>query len=259
MTTATELAAITAPDRKPLRHALPDVSAWLSENVTRLHSLTSEARLREVIADELGKVLRFRAALALVGSLRRDQIEIMDVVNCGYPDELAFRIKRGVNLSERPTAMQWLSERRPVFVPAFTISSPRSDEASDVLRYDLGCRAVHGAFDISGIMATYFSFCGLPDDAGLWIGPQLELLIPHLHCVLARLWHSKCRRQADRLSGRERSLIQLVSDGLTNPEIAREWNRSTATVRNTLHRLMNKLGVRSRVELVLSARDLQLL
>jgi DNA-binding CsgD family transcriptional regulator len=237
----------------------PDVGAWLASNVTRLHSLTTGAKLSQVVSEEIGAVLRFRAALALIGNLRGDQVQIMDVVNCGYPEELVDRVRLGIDLASRPTARRWLAERKPIFIPALPIAAPTSDEAADVIRHELGCRAVHGAFDINGKIGTYFNFCGLPSDAEPWIKPQLELLVPHLHCVLARIWQAKCKDQADRLSGRERSLVQLVSNGLTNPEIAREWNRSAATVRNTLHRLMTKLGVRSRVQLVLAARDLQLL
>lgn len=251
--------AITANASLPANQSSPDVGAWLAHNVTKLHSLTSEARLSQFVLEELSGVLRFRAALAVVGSLRGGQIAIMDVVNCGYPDELVSRVRLGIDLSSRPTARRWLAERKPIFIPALSIAPAASDEAADVALYKLGCRAVHGAFDISGTSATYFNFCGLPDDAESWIGTQLDLLVPHLHCVLARIWQLKYRHQAGRLSGRERSLIQLVSSGLTNPEIAREWNRSTATVRNTLHRLMAKLGVRSRVELVTTARNLELL
>jgi len=44
-----------------------------------------------------------------------------------------------------------------------------------------------------------------------------------------------------------------VAEGLTNREVARQLNLSEHTVRNYLFRIFEKLGISSRVELVLYA------
>jgi hypothetical protein len=47
--------------------------------------------------------------------------------------------------------------------------------------------------------------------------------------------------------------VRLVADGLSNPEIAAQLRLSQHTVKNYLYRIFDKIGVSSRVELVLCA------
>ena len=55
------------------------------------------------------------------------------------------------------------------------------------------------------------------------------------------------------LSRRERDVVQRVSEGLTNREIAGLLGLSENTVKNYIYRIFDKLGISSRVELVLYA------
>jgi DNA-binding NarL/FixJ family response regulator len=55
------------------------------------------------------------------------------------------------------------------------------------------------------------------------------------------------------LSTREEDVVRLVADGLSNRDIAHELTLSEHTVKNYLFRIFDKLGVSSRVELVLFA------
>jgi DNA-binding NarL/FixJ family response regulator len=55
------------------------------------------------------------------------------------------------------------------------------------------------------------------------------------------------------LTPREEQVVALVSDGLTNRDVARELNLSEHTIKKYLFRIFDKLGVSSRVELVLYA------
>jgi two-component system nitrate/nitrite response regulator NarL len=56
-----------------------------------------------------------------------------------------------------------------------------------------------------------------------------------------------------RLTPRERDVVHLVADGMRNQEIALKLNLCEHTVRNYLIRIFDKLGISSRVELVLYA------
>jgi len=58
---------------------------------------------------------------------------------------------------------------------------------------------------------------------------------------------------ANLLTKREEDLVQLVADGLSNRDIARQLNLSEHTVKNYVFRIFEKLGVSNRVELVLYA------
>lgn len=58
-------------------------------------------------------------------------------------------------------------------------------------------------------------------------------------------------RGTDLLSKREADVVRLVAEGLTNRAISSELGLSLNTVRNYLFRIFDKLGVSTRVELVL--------
>ena len=55
------------------------------------------------------------------------------------------------------------------------------------------------------------------------------------------------------LTPREEQVVALVAEGLGNRQIARELNLSEHTIKKYLFRIFEKLGVSSRVELVLYA------
>lgn len=55
------------------------------------------------------------------------------------------------------------------------------------------------------------------------------------------------------LTAREEQVVALVADGLSNREIAGELNLSEHTIKKYMFRIFDKLGISSRVELVLYA------
>lgn len=55
------------------------------------------------------------------------------------------------------------------------------------------------------------------------------------------------------LTPREEQVVALVAEGLSNHEIARELNLSHHTIKKYLFRIFEKLGISTRVELVLYA------
>lgn len=59
------------------------------------------------------------------------------------------------------------------------------------------------------------------------------------------------------LSKREQEVAQLVSEGLSNREIAKQLSLSEHTIKNYLFHIFEKLGMSSRVELVLYARTVE--
>jgi len=88
----------------------------------------------------------------------------------------------------------------------------------------------------------------------LWVsGFQLEYLLETLaRAPATRLIDTE---GIELLSKREQDVVRWLAEGHTNIEIARQMNISNNTVKNYLFRIFNKLGVSSRVEVVLYAAN----
>jgi len=86
----------------------------------------------------------------------------------------------------------------------------------------------------------------------LWVSsPQFQFLLEALSdAPTTRLVDTK---GANLLSKREEDVVRWLAEGLTNSEIARELDISENTVKNYVFRIFNKLGVSSRVEVVIYA------
>ncbi|MGQ9629528.1 MAG: response regulator transcription factor [bacterium] len=64
-------------------------------------------------------------------------------------------------------------------------------------------------------------------------------------------WESSHKGDAmDRLTGREREVLQLVAEGYLNKEIASAMGLSVKTIEAHIRRVMNKLNIRDRIGLV---------
>jgi DNA-binding NarL/FixJ family response regulator len=60
-------------------------------------------------------------------------------------------------------------------------------------------------------------------------------------------------RVVELLTSRERDVVALVAEGLSNEDIAERWYVSQATVRTHVSRAMTKLNARDRAQLVVFA------
>jgi two-component system nitrate/nitrite response regulator NarL len=109
-----------------------------------------------------------------------------------------------------------------------------------------------GIFSRSNCLKT-LSKCILSVHKGqLWAtNAEIQFLLEALeqHAPI-RLMDAK---GTDLLSERERDVVRCVTEGLTNRDIAGSLRLSEHTVKNYLFRIFNKLGVSSRVELILYA------
>ena len=58
-----------------------------------------------------------------------------------------------------------------------------------------------------------------------------------------------------RMTKRERQVIELISEGFTNKEIAQELHLSTYTVKSHVHNILEKLALSTRVQIAKYAHD----
>lgn len=86
-----------------------------------------------------------------------------------------------------------------------------------------------------------------------------ELLAPALTRRLVEHFVDRSRPAPphgfERLTGREREVLQLLARGLTNAEIAQELTVSLETVKTHVSRCLAKLGLRDRVQAVIMAYE----
>jgi two-component system, NarL family, nitrate/nitrite response regulator NarL len=109
-----------------------------------------------------------------------------------------------------------------------------------------------------GVFCRGYSFNALPKcirhvhSGQVWVSNlELEFLL-ELVISLRPLKVQQTGGMA-RLTPRERDVVRLVADGMRNQDIALKLNISEHTIRNYLIRIYDKLGISSRVELVLYA------
>jgi DNA-binding NarL/FixJ family response regulator len=109
-----------------------------------------------------------------------------------------------------------------------------------------------------GVFCRDYSFKALPKcirrvhEGQVWVSNvELEFLLE----LVISLRPMKVRNTGGMalLSPRERDVVRLATEGMRNQEISVKLNLSEHTVRNYLFRIFDKLGISSRVELVLYA------
>ena len=91
---------------------------------------------------------------------------------------------------------------------------------------------------------------GLPYQAQALSDKALYTLRSYAQYFFRQAAYPDCQKLPSNLSPRELTVIRLISDGLSNKEIARKLQISTSTVSTVLERCFAKLNVHSRVHAV---------
>ncbi|WP_237564143.1 response regulator transcription factor [Actinomyces sp. 432] len=84
-----------------------------------------------------------------------------------------------------------------------------------------------------------------------------ELLRRHAFRPVASPQQRAAQERLERLSPREREVAELVAQGLTNSEIAQRLVIATDSVKKNVTRILAKLDLRDRVQLVILMRDIE--
>lgn len=96
-------------------------------------------------------------------------------------------------------------------------------------------------------------------DAVLAVARGETVLGRDIQAAVAQRIRQTAERTGPTLSAREREVLELVSAGLSSPEVARRLNLSTTTVKTHLQRIYEKLGVGERAAAVAEAMRQHLL
>ena len=126
------------------------------------------------------------------------------------------------------------------------------DSAKREMVVEAFCKGARGVFCRSDLLTMLTRCVHRVHEGQLWIsGSQLEFLLEAL--AQAPATRIVDTRGTNLLSKREQDVVRWLAGGNTNREIARKLNLSENTVKNYLFHIFNKLGVSSRVEVVIYA------
>jgi two-component system, NarL family, nitrate/nitrite response regulator NarL len=190
------------------------------------HSLGRDERFAVVQAEPPGD-----AILALVESARTEVVLLSAVLE--DDPSLGFRVARqlrGLHPETRVIMLLDVSERG-VVVEAFRAGA-------------------RGVFCRTATLETLAKCIQCAHSGQIWANSQeLQYLLEAISDGM--LVHPPEGGSLGSLSKRERDVVLCVADGLSNREIARRLNLTEHTVKNYLFRIFDKLGVSSRVEVML--------
>lgn len=202
----------------------------------------------EVLTNACGRGAGNLAVTTLVGASHADinQLPLQKPDVALIADEfeegsqVGFEILRKLRASHRNTAAIML------------LKSSSADAVIDTFR-----EGARGVFYRDASLKTLSKCIRVVHGGQLWVGNRdVEHLISALrHTNPMRVTRATGLRP---ISVREKEVVQLVADGMSNRAIAKSLDLTEDTVRNRLYRIFGKLGISTRVELILylsSQRD----
>lgn len=219
-----------------------------------LHSIgpsESAKTIRVLVADSTTLT-----AHLIADALRRDRALTVSDVKGGSVLEEAVALQPDIvivseNLEGTPgRGLAVLKQLRATVPKARTIVLlDRSDRDSVVGAFRGGAR---GVFSRNDSLKMLGKCVHRVYQGQLWVSSaQFQFILEVLSDAPAT--HLVDKTGANLLSKREEDVVRRLAEGLTNSEIARELEISEKTVKNYLFRIFNKLGVSSRVEVVIYA------
>lgn len=217
-------------DSTPARNCA--ISVVVAEaNYLACELFASALRYQRIRIAVVGSAVGSHAALALCGERRPDAIIVSAQLEDGPLQ--GFRVVR--ELRSLP------SQTRAILL----LGSRERDLVTDAFR----CGA-HGVVFRDEPLHTVARCIQAVHKGQVWANSEhLGYLIDALGQT--RPLHLHDARGVDLLSKREADVVRLVAEGMTNRAISAELGLSEHTIRNYLLKIFDKLGVSTRVELVL--------
>jgi len=210
----------------------------ISVLVANPHSMTSELMIG---------ALRRRRQFHVTDSARTAQ-EVLDAVSTAPPDVVLVT----ANLADGPLSglgvLRQIREQSPDVKTVILLNGPERNLVVDAFR--AGAR---GVFFLS--QCNFKSLCRCVErvqEGQIWASSSelSEVMEAFSQLAPMRVVNADGMRL---LTNREEEVVRLLAEGLQNRDIALKLKLSEHTVKNYLFHIFDKLGVSSRVELVLYA------
>jgi DNA-binding CsgD family transcriptional regulator len=221
-----------------------------------LYQFARHARQTRSVRDVVGAVMDCAPGIvgaAVVGCYRRTAAAF-EIDHTGCVDALAGRYAEFTASSVDPIHAA-LVERH------VAVRSNDLFEPDDWRRHPF-CRSVEAEFGLEAYMAAELvdstGVCGVVGVArmagslpfSVLDAQRLQAICLHVSVALTRIAVGDGARVDFPLTDKQRELVQLVANGLTNEQIARVLGKTSHAVKRSLERLFAKTSVASRAELV---------
>ena len=183
-----------------------------------------------------------------VATCQADTVAILQAVSSKIPGVALVSMSPPAGIPETVMTLRQFHLSHPQIPKVLLVSSWDRDLVVSAFR-----SGARGIFSISDANLRLLTKCLLRVAAGqIWANTE------QLNCLLDLISEVPSLRVLNSigsslLTPREEQVVALVAEGLSNRQVARELNLSEHTVKKYLFRIFEKLGISSRVELVLYA------
>jgi DNA-binding NarL/FixJ family response regulator len=218
----------------------PDVSAASAITVLIADSNLMQAQL---LSGALRRRSEFRISTCPV-----DVGSILQVVTNNSIHVVVLSLNHSASVASQMAAMRRVHLSHPGVAKVLLVDSYDRELVVNAFR-----SGVRGIFCISDAHFRLLCRCIQRVASGqIWANTEQMTFLLDLIAEVPSLRVLDSRGQ-QLLTPREEQVVALVAEGLSNREVARELNLSEHTVKKHLFRIFDKLGISSRVELVLYA------
>ena len=222
-----------------------DVCAATSDDVIPVLIADSNRMQAQLLTSALRRHSEFRITHCAMNS-----VALLHAVALKRPRVALLSLNAAVEVSETLSTLHRFHLSHPDIPKVLLVDSYNSELIGTAFR-----SGARGIFSVTDANLRLLCRCIIRvADGQIWANSeQLNYLVDMVSAVPSlRVINSSGRPI---LTPREEQVVALVAEGLGNRQIARELNLSVHTVKKYLFRIFEKLGVSTRVELVLYAMN----
>lgn len=244
------------------------VRADFFEIVDPGHHITTQDQFIKWTQTNLQRIFPHARLICGVGQVFKTGVRIGHIIGHDFPDEYIQTLQCSDGLTNSPIIARWMKEQQPIlFDPEHQVDGHNFpvEWLNNFYKFELRNVAAHGLIDADGHTASYFCFSGIPAVLNHRHAYLLKLLVPHMHFALSRVASTPQfkRKNSPRknicVTNREREILQWLSTGKSNWEIAQVIGLSEATVKNHLYHIMRKMQTSTRAQTVAKALSSRLI